>query len=200
MKNGIFAVVCILLGFGLAFVWFKTKHIRNENITENTNTIIQRIERAFKIVSAEGYFNEVYTYEQTKTYAYLIPSTKKAILLIDAKVLMGYDMKKLTYTIDEKQKKINLDHMPEATILSIEPTFRYYDLENGLLNKFEPRDLTKLEANAKERIRKNVSKSDLPKVANKQLSFLLSEVIMGSDWKLEIVDTSGPLKFEIIND
>lgn len=46
-------------------------------------------------------------------------------------------------------------HFPEPEVLSIEPDLQFYDIKNGIFNSFSPTDLTNLNQEAKEHIKKN---------------------------------------------
>ncbi len=174
----------LLLGVGL--YWFASKQIgRKSNTTEQSNTIVTKLEKVFKIVSAEGHFNEVYNYKQTKEYFHFIPSTKKALLMINAKVLMGYDFEKLEYDLDEKTRTLRITNLGFPEILSVEPTYNYYNIDDGLLNKFEPSELNKIQDKGKQQIIKAAYNSDLIKTAQDQLQLLLKEFFAPSGWKIE---------------
>jgi len=178
----------IFLGLllGLLLYWIGSKQLgTKEQSVEQSSTIVSKIEKVFKVVSAEGHFNEVYNYKQTKEYFHFIPSTKKALLLIHAKVLMGYDFEKLKYTVDEKNKVIRITNLGFPEILSVEPTYNYYNIDDGMLNKFKPSELNKLQEKGKQQIIKAAYESDLMKTAQNQLQLLLKEFFAPSGWKVE---------------
>lgn len=179
----------IFLGLllGVALYWFASKQLgSNSETDEQTNTIVTKLEKVFKVVSAEGHFNEVYTFKQTKEYFHFIPSTKKALLMINAKVLMGYDFKKIKYNINQNDKVLRITDLGKPEILSVEPTYNYYNIDDGILNKFEPNELNKIQAKGKNQIIKAATQSDLPKMAQEQLQLLLTEFFGQGGWKVEI--------------
>jgi len=181
-------IFCGLL-MGLAIYWLASKQFGSgEETVEQTNTIVTKLEKVFKVVSAEGHFNEVYNYKQTKEYLRFIPSTKKALLMINAKVLMGYDFQKIKYEIDKTNKIFRITKLGKPEILSLEPTYNYYNINDGLLNKFEPKELNKLQIKGKEQIIKAAMQSDLPKIAEEQLQLLLSSFFGTGEWKIVIGD------------
>ncbi|MEJ7676900.1 MAG: DUF4230 domain-containing protein [Segetibacter sp.] len=77
-------------------------------VKENSHTVVESIRKVFKIVFAEGHFNELYNYEETKKIFGFIPSTKRALVIIKAKVLVGYDFEKCVWETDETKQKIKL--------------------------------------------------------------------------------------------
>ncbi|QLH45479.1 MAG: hypothetical protein HWD58_07635 [Bacteroidota bacterium] len=42
--------------------------------------------------------------------------------------------------VDEDRRRVKIISFPAPEILSIEPDLKYYNLENGLLNKFSNQD------------------------------------------------------------
>lgn len=165
----------VFVGVGVAYLFFtawKKEYTTNTNIT----TVTERLEKVFKVVSAEGHFSEVYQYENTAQVLSFIPSTKKALIMANAKVLMGFDMKKLKWEYDENNHKLRILEFPEPEILSVEPDLRYYNLENGLFNKFDANDLTGLQADAKRKLTAAALQSELPATARNQMKVLFSEM------------------------
>ena len=179
----------IFLGLllGLALYWFGSKQLGGQaNSVEKTNTIVTKLEKVFKVVSAEGHFNEVYNYKQTKEYFHFIPSTKKALLMIKAKVLMGYDFAKIKFEIDQVGKTLRITELGKPEILSVDPTYNYYNIDDGVLNKFEPKELNQIQERGKRQIIKAANQSDLPNMAKEQLELLLNGFFGQGDWEIEI--------------
>jgi Protein of unknown function (DUF4230) len=186
MFNFLFLAIGLIGGAALFYIlgnrkWFgKADHQKIE-----ASVMLNKIERVFKVVTAEGHFSEVFDYSQTTHIASFIPSTKKALLIVNAKVLMGYDFKKCVFDIDEESRKIKVVSFPAPEILSVEQDIKYYNMENGLFNKFDNEDLTKLQAEAKQKIVASVAKSELPSIAQKQVQQLLAELNNINQWQLQ---------------
>jgi hypothetical protein len=177
-------LVIILLIIG-AILAIKYKWLGSSTHTEtNSSVLLQKIEKVFKVVTAEGYFSEVFDYSQTTKVINLIPSTKKALLIVNAKVLMGFDFKKAKFEVNENGKILKCTQMPPAEVLSIEPDIKYYNIDNGLFNKFDNTDLTKLQQEAKQKILDKIPQSELPTIANTQLKQLMQEVASLNNWQL----------------
>lgn len=186
MFNLIFLIVGLVAGIGAAlFFSGKFKFGKEDTTIITSNTVVQSIERVFKVVTAEGHFSEIYDYSNTENVLSFIPSTKKALVVVNARVMMGFDFKKMKMEVDENTHKIKILEFPTPEILSIEPDLKYYNLENGLFNKFDTDDLTKLQADSKEKIKESVAKSDLPQIAQKQLKTLLVEMASMQHFQLE---------------
>lgn len=86
----------VLLFFGLLIillavvVFYKEKSKRkNDNGKLNAYTMVNSLERVFKVVTAEGHFTEIVDFKDTKAKLPLLKSTKKALIIVKAKVHMA---------------------------------------------------------------------------------------------------------------
>ena len=79
---------------------------------------------------------------------------KKALLRVNAKVSAGYDLKKLNIKVDSKTKTIHIGPMPQVEILAVDHSLDYFNIEEGVFNSFTPQDYNKINANAKDYIKK----------------------------------------------
>ena len=191
MDSFINALLGLLLGAILMY-WcygFFTKKKRKELTEHQSVVILDRIKSVCKLVSVEGDFAEIYRYENIKDgFMSILSSKKKALVVINAKAQIGYDLKKLKMTADTNRKKIVLSEFPEPEILSIEPDIQFYDVKNGLFNSFSPEDLTALNQNAKEHIRDKIPESGLIDTAKKealQAVLLIEKIVETIGWKLD---------------
>ena len=151
----------------------------------SSHTVVESIRRVFKIVVAEGQMNEIYNYENTKKLLKFIPSTKKALVIVKAKVLIGYDVEKCQWEVDGEKKKIRLISFPKPEILSLDPEFDYYYFEDDLFNFISRKDLQLIQELAKEQVRKAALNSGLMKIASMQMKTLLTEMVNANQWRLE---------------
>lgn len=154
-------------------------------IKESSHTVIESMRKVFKIVFAEGHFNEIYTFEDTKKLFGFIPSTKRALVIIEAKVLVGYDFEKCVWEIDEPHQKIKLINFPEPEILSIEPDYKYYNFDENIFNLLNREDLGRIQANGKKQVELAAMKSHLPRIAADQMRTLLLEVVQSKNWQID---------------
>lgn len=185
----------LLLGFGL-LVFFVTREAYRPEAADSSVTstvLLQRVRPVLKLITVEGEFNEVLTYRNAdaqfdwlKQYA---PFQKKAILRIQARVSVGYDLEGLGITVDEASRTITLNAPPEPTILSTEHNVEYYDLEEGVFNEFTAADLTRMNAEAKRMITAKVPRSGLYDEAREQRDTVVEAVrsmVENAGWKLEL--------------
>lgn len=176
----------LLLGAVIMFLVWKLRGAgRQRTVRENSHTVIESMRRVFKIVLAEGFFNELYNFEETKKLFWLLPSTKRALVIIQAKVMVGFDFEKCTWEVDEAQQKIRLVSFPPPEIVSIETDYKYYNFDEGIFNLLSREDLTKIQANGKKQVEAAAIKSDLPKMAAEQMRTMLTEVVQTKNWQIE---------------
>jgi len=162
----------IIFGIFLSYFvmgFFKKKN--NKSITERQSVVLlEKIKNVCKLVTVEGEFSEVYHYEDTKErFLSLITSKKKAILLINARAQIGYNLSKIKLHANPKSKTVFITNFPQAEILTLETDLKYYDKTEGLFNKFQAEDLTALNKEAKQFIIDKIPESGLVETANKEL-------------------------------
>lgn len=184
--NFLLLLLGLLLGAFIMFLFWKLRSKgQTVQVQETSHTVVEGIRKVFKIVLVEGYFNELYNYEETKKLFGFIPSTKRALVIIQAKVLVGFDFEKCVWEADEKDRKIKLISFPEPEILSIEPDYKYYNFDEGMFNLLNRDDLTRIQANGKKQVELAALKSDLPRMAAEQMRTLLTEVVQSKQWQIE---------------
>ncbi len=184
------AVLGVLLGAVLMY-WgygFFGKKKRKELVQHQSTIILNRIKSVCKLVSVEGDFAEVYNYQNTKEGFLKITSKKKALVLINAKAQVGYDLKKVKLSADNDRKTIVLDKFPQPEVLSIESSIKFYDIKNGLFNSFDSEDLTDLNTQAKEHIQNKIPESGLLDSAKKEALeavLIIEKIVETIGWKLD---------------
>ncbi|TCP28439.1 uncharacterized protein DUF4230 [Tenacibaculum skagerrakense] len=172
------------------FIFQKFSNDRRKNLTETQSVILlDKIKKVTKLITVEGEFAEIYHHEdkQNKLLG-LISSKKKAIILINAKTHIGFDFRKIKMQADTKNKTIKLSNFPEPEVLSIEPTIRFYDIQDGLLNKFSSEDLTQVNQAAKEHVLQKIPESNLMQAANHEALeaiALMKNLIETIGWQLD---------------
>lgn len=176
----------LVIGAVITFLIYrilKTKQVNSKTLT-SSHIVIESIKRVFKIVVAEGQMNEIFNYENTKKLLKFIPSTKKALVIVNAKALVGYDINKCKWEIDEEEKVIKLVSFPKPEILSLETDFNYYYFEDDLFNFISRNDLQEIQYLAKDQVRNAVMQSDLLKIAAEQMKLLIGEVVKVNKWSI----------------
>ena len=182
---GIIIGVLVSLGVVTYFKSIKKKQLVNTQ----SILLLEKIKTVCKFITVEGDFAEIYHYEDVKErFLKMMSSRKKALVVINAKAHVGYDLSKIELKADNIKKKIYLEHFPQPEVLSIETNLNYYDKTEGYFNKFEASDLTGLHLEAKQHIQDKIPESGLIQIAQKEVleTILLIETIVETiGWKLD---------------
>ncbi|WP_273276517.1 DUF4230 domain-containing protein [Maribacter polysiphoniae] len=170
------------------FSMFRKK--KSKELTEHQSTVLlEKIKSVCKLISVEGDFAEIYKYENTKErFLSLVSSKKKALVVINAKALIGYDLQKILMHADNDKKKIILTNFPDPEVISIEPELEFYDIQNGLFNTFTPNDLTSLNKEARKHIMEKIPESGLMETAKREALeavLLIEKIVETIGWKLD---------------
>jgi len=187
----IILVLALVLGFLLMFFLFKncSDKVQPDTYSEDATVLLERIEQVAKLITVEGYFSEVYKYKDY--YKYDISFLRKqALMRIQAKVAVGYDLSGLDLTVNESNKKVIMVFPDSAQILSIEHDLDYYDISEGTFNSFDKDDYNKLNASAKDFIREKALQSDLFDTAGSQLTDMVEIIralVSAADYTLEVI-------------
>ena len=154
----------------------------------DTNLIQQQIKNVGKLVVTEGHFAEVVTYKDQKKYlGNLISFEKKAIVIVNADVTVGFDLSKVTYDIDAATKTLTITNIPKEEI-KISPDLKYYDVEQSKLNEFDANDYNKINGIVKANLTKKIEASSLKLNAKNRLISELSKILILTNsmgWKLQ---------------
>jgi lipopolysaccharide export LptBFGC system permease protein LptF len=184
----------ILVGIGiiiviiLAFKYCEFKKNDDSSIDYNTNLIQQQILNVGKLVVTEGHFSEVITYKNQEKYLMdMISFEKKALVVVNADVTVAYDLHKMKYDIDEKNKTITILNIPKEEI-TISPDIQFYDVEQSQLNPFTGDDYNKINKSVKANLAKKIETSSLKSNAQNRLISELSKILILTNsmgWKLQ---------------
>lgn len=148
--------------------------------------LLERIEKVFKVVMAEGYFTEIYNYEQNKDYWHLFNDKKKALVIAKAKVLVGYNFAKMRFRFEGEDRKMVIEFFPEPEVLSMDTDYKFYDIEQGWINRFQSDDYTNILTEAKQTMNEKAMQSDLPRIANNQVQFMMYQLAASMNWKIDM--------------
>ncbi len=160
-------VVGVILAYFI-YDWFSKRAKRPDGQMQSM-VLMERIRAVCKFITVEGDFAEIYHYEDIKSkWTNLFLGTKRAIILIDAKAHIGFDLTKIKMQADDKKKTIVLFNFPEPELLSVETDFKYYDKKEGWANPITSTDLTEINREAKQHIVDKIPQSGLYTEAKRQ--------------------------------
>ncbi len=167
---------------------FKNRFIKHRT-EEQSVVLLEKIRYVSKMITIEGDFSEIMQFEDVKdVFLRLVTSKKKAIVLANAKVLVGFDMKKIKLKSNTNSKKLTLEYFPEPEILSIETDIKYYDVKGGFFNKFAAKDLSELNKKVKQNIEEKVPDSELllsAKAKALETVEMIEQLVSTFGWELD---------------
>lgn len=181
----------LLSGAIIAYIIFNRFNAvqKKSRIQTQSTVLIEKIRSVCKLITVEGDFAEIYHYESVKEKFFnLLSGKKKALILIDAKAHVGFDLSQIKINSDTKKKKIILTHFPKPKLLTIETDFKYYDKKEGWLNPFTSTDLTEINKEAKQFIIDKIPQSGLLESAGQELLAaisLMENVAESIGWTLD---------------
>lgn len=195
-------IIGVLISLGVVTY---LKSIKKKRLVNSQSVLLlEKIKTVCKFITVEGDFAEIYHYEDVRQrFLKMITSKKKALVVINAKAHVGYDLSKIQLKADKTNKKIFLEHFPQPEVLSIETNLNYYDKSDGYFNKFDASDLTELNQESKIHIQEKIPESGLIEIAQKEAleTISLMETIVESiGWKLDYsalkIEDKQPKKLE----
>ncbi|WP_040281192.1 DUF4230 domain-containing protein [Psychroserpens damuponensis] len=187
MRKILFGVIVTLI---VLFTFKYCEDIKEDKITlqENTALIQEQIKNVGKLVVTEGHFSEVFTYKNSKAvFGNLIDAKKRAIVIVNADVTIGYDLSLIDYEVDELTKTLRIKNIPKEEI-KINPDFEYYDIQADFLNQFEAKDYNEIKKTVNKSLMKKIEVSDLKSNAQNRLISELAKLFILTNtmgWTLE---------------
>lgn len=171
MKFLRYLLIILLLGMAFALGVYVSRSLDfgwdREEEKEST-VLLEKIKTVAKLVTVEGYFSELYNYKDYVGYDWWI-FRKKAILRVQAKVSVGFDLGNLELDILPEEKRLIVRNIPsEPEVISIQHDIDYYDLSEGTFNYFDESDYTQLNKDARDFIEAKALESDLMDRAREQ--------------------------------
>lgn len=176
-----------IAGGVLATLFFYQSKSRQQ-LNQQSNLLLEKIKEVSKLITVEGEFSELFTHREAKKIFFsLLQSEKKALVIIKAKVLVGFDLTKIKIDINKSKKEVMLSDFPNPEILSIETDLEYFDMQKGIISKFSEVDLTDIHRKAKDFIRERAEDGHLMQMAQNQSTETLAiirQLIEAVGWEL----------------
>ncbi|MEO1514530.1 MAG: DUF4230 domain-containing protein [Bacteroidota bacterium] len=193
-----------LIGLGLLLIflagmWVMSyyNYLNNIKPEEQSQILLEQIDKVAKLVTVEGHFIEYYDYNEPETplfigpmfnYEALLPK-KAAKLRVRAKVLVGYDMEKISMQADNARKVITISNLPTPEIIAIDHEIDQFDNEASIFRPLNSQDYVKIDKGAQEQIRKAAYDSKLISSARQQgedLLELIGFIVRNAGWSVEL--------------
>lgn len=194
-------ILRLLIALALCLlVFFITREVyRPEASSEQVSStvLLERIRPVMKLITVEGDFSELYTYRNAEApmdwMKQFSPFQKRAILRVKGRASVGYDLEGMGLRFDDATHTVSLEGMEKPQLLSLEHDVDYFDLEAGTFTDFTAADHSRINAQAKELIRKQVAASGLYAAAEARRSELITVVkamVENAGWTF--VDGASP--------
>lgn len=188
MKSLKYILLLVVVAALVGLSWYAGYKFTHGQAVEKTDVtvVLEKVKKVFKLVTVEGQISEIYTHQDYYTWD-IQPFRKKALVRVNAKVLVGYDFEKVVFNVDEESQTISISSFPEAEILSFEHDLDYYDITQGAFNQFTTGDYNLINQKVKEYARTKALESDLLLTAEEQKDEILDmfDIIVGATgWKL----------------
>lgn len=184
---------------GLAY-FFRNMFVKDKSEQQSV-ILLEKIRSVSKLITIESDFTEILHHKDTKSLLLnMFSSDKKAIVLANSKVMVGFDMKQIRIKPYPKNKTLELIHFPPPQVMSIETHLDYYDITNGLFNKFEASDLTKLNQKVRENVETKIPQSGILNTAHEkalETIKMIENIVDTFGWKLDYHQMELPNNIEI---
>lgn len=186
-----------LLGFLIAKFWYEKKY--ENHTSQEVQVLLNGIKSMSKLVVSEGTFSEILSYSDSKKYLYdYLSFDKKAVVAVNAKVEVGYDLSKLDIQIDSLGKKIIINKIPKEEIV-ISPDVKYFDLEQSKFNTFSKQELNEINKKSIDKLKETIAITSLQEEAKTRLFEELSKIYqLSSTFGWEVVDNTNTKFFDTI--
>ena len=175
MRKLLIILLLIVLGI-FSYNYFAERDESRQRLIESSSLIQKEVRNVGKLIVTEGTFAQVFTYNDSKRmYFDLLTASKKALVVVNAKVNISYDLRAMETQVDEENRTITILSIPKPEI-NINPDIEYYDVTQDYLNQFEASDYNTIKKRVNASIRKKVEASRLPEQAEQRLISELASI------------------------
>lgn len=172
----IFLGIVIALVIVFALRYCEHKKDDREHLEASTALIQKELKNVGKLIVTEGSYSQVFSFSASRDLIYGLSFAKKsALVVVNAKATIAYDLSKVEMVIDEASKTVTITKIPEPE-LSINPNIEYYDVKQNYLNQFSASDYNKITQQIEKSLRKKIEESELQTNAENRLISELSKI------------------------
>ncbi len=184
------AAIMALLAFGIKYFIDQSNTRKTE--LQSSDLILNQIKNVGKLVVTEGHFAEVISYKDNKDFfSGLFTATKTALVVVNAKVQVSYDLSKIEYILNKDIKTVVITKIPEPEI-NINPDIKYHNLVSDFFNQFAPKDHNLIRKKVIDQLEKKVEGSSLVTNSENRLISELQKIYILTNslgWTLKYNDT-----------
>ncbi len=175
MRNIFFGIIiAFVIFFGLRYC--ENRKENREVLEANTALIQKELKNVGKLIVTEGSCAQVFSYSDSKELMFgLVDSKKGALVVVNAKAQIAYDLSKVNKIVDENTRIVIITEIPEPE-LSINPNIQYYDVSQEYFNQFGASDYNKIKERIEKSLRKKIEESELRTNAENRLISELQKI------------------------
>jgi len=157
--------------------------------TISHSSVLEKIQSVAKLVSSESTIRDVVVFENTR-----YGSTKRALVVVTGKVLVGFDLEKgADIQIDHAAKRVRITLPPASVIATDVIDMRTYDESRGLWNPFLSTDRDAIYREARSHLLRAALSMGAKEHANQSAKTLLGGMFTTDGYTAEVVTSTGPL-------
>ncbi len=184
----IIPVILLLLVIFFAWKYFEARDNERDQLEASTDLIQTQIKNVGKLVVTEGNFAQVYSFSDSRRFYFdILSARKKALIIVNAKVTVAYDLSKLQTEINPETKTVTITYIPDEEI-SINPNIQYYDVTQDYLNQFEAKDYNRIQERINKSLMEKIENSTIKSNAKNRLVSELQKIYILTNsmgWTLE---------------
>jgi len=172
IKNITIVVLLIIIGILGLTLFLQNFTIKREHSVVDSTILVERIQKVMKLVTVESNYSELMNY---KDFDYVdVPGFRKdALIKVYAKVSVGYNLENIKIQTNEPLKTIRISAFPKPEIISIDTDITFENMSSGLFTNFSEAELSKLNHQAKDKIRQKALSATLIQQAEEQKNDVL---------------------------
>lgn len=164
------------------------KQVKDPMPDINQHILLERVKKVAKLITVEGEFSNIHQYNDSY-WSDISILRKKAIIKVNARVSVGYDLKKAQFEVDETNKVLRIKNLPDPEILSIDHDLKYYDIQEGIFNSFTEEELTSIGTVAKKKLQKTAAEGPLMEQAKEEgieSLEIIKLLVEQAGWRFEV--------------
>lgn len=179
------AAIALVIGF-FAATTFNPFSV--ETSTENQSTVLlEKIKIVSKLVTVEGYFSEVWQTKKKAGYG-LFSSESKAIIKVQGKVSVGYNLENMKIETFPDEKVVRISNVPTPEIISVDHELDYFSLENGYFVSFTTKEMSAFDDIAKDTLIAAAKRTRLLETATEKgndVLKLIELIVKDAGWEVQ---------------
>lgn len=191
---GFFLFGAIVGAFLYAHYFGAPKTVKDPMPDINQQILLERVKKVAKLITVEGEFSNIHQYNDSY-WSDISMLRKKAIIKVNARVSVGYDLKKANFEVDAENKILRVTNLPDPEILSIDHNLQYYDIQEGMFNSFTEEELTSIGSVAKKKLEKAAKEGPLMVQAKEEgieSLEIIKILVEQAGWRFEVQNNVVP--------